>query len=193
MNLMTIDFKSLYSEFTGLIMDLCQECGGLCEQTQLSLFLPGELEYVSSVLMMDPQNFKEKYCNILNFKNHEIYLLKMGVCPFLNNEFRCILEDQNIKPLVCRMYPVWIGLSRGHKKVMVDTKLCPKAKKIPKLFKKKAFKIYNRIKKDIPEWWLEFESVVDDALFDYKKLELLRNKPIITVEELINCISTTTL
>lgn len=190
---MTIDFKSIYAEFTGLIMDLCQDCGGLCEQTQLSLFLPNELEYISSVLKMDPKEFKEKYCNIIQFRGHDIYLLKLGVCPFLNEQFRCILEDQNIKPLVCRMYPVWIGLSRGRKKIMVDTKLCPKAKNIPREFKKNAFRIYNQIKKEIPEWWLEFESVVDDALFDYKKLELLRNKPIITLEELTNSILTTSL
>jgi Fe-S-cluster containining protein len=188
MKSMTINFPLIYAEFTGLIMDLCQECQGLCEKTQLSLFLPGELEYCASVLDMDPNEFKLRFCNIINFKGHDIYLLKLGVCPFLNEKFRCILEDKNIKPLVCRMYPVWIGLSKGRKKVMIDEKLCPKAKKIPKDFRKKAFKIYNRIKKDIPNWWLEFESVVDDALFDYNKLDILKNKPIILLEELTNCI-----
>jgi Fe-S-cluster containining protein len=184
---MAIDYKSIYTEFTGLIMNLCQECGGQCEQTQLSLFLPGELEYCASALKMDPKQFLEKYCNIINFQGHDIYLLKLGVCPFLNEEYRCVLEDQNIKPLVCRMYPVWVGLVNGKKKVMVDEKLCPMAKKIPESFRKKAFKIYNQIKKDIPDWWLEFESVVDDFLFDYKKLNLLRNKFRITLEELNNC------
>jgi Fe-S-cluster containining protein len=185
---MVIDFKSVYTEFTGLIMNLCQECGGQCEQTQLSLFLPGELEYCASILKMDPPKFLNQYCNIINFNGHDIHLLKLGVCPFLNEEFRCVLENENIKPLVCRMYPVWVGLSNGKKKVMVDEKLCPMAKNIPEDFRKKAFKIYNKIKKDIPNWWLEFESVVDDALFDYKKLDQLRNKPKITLDELNQCI-----
>jgi len=62
------------------------------------------------------------------------------------------------------------------------------AHKITDDFKNKAFTIYEKIKNDIPLWWLEFVSKYDEVVYDYSKLEKLREKQFIRLKELEKCI-----
>ncbi len=62
------------------------------------------------------------------------------------------------------------------------------AHKIPDDFKNQAFNIYESMKNDIPTWWLEFVSKYDECIYDYPKLEKLKNNKIISINELEDCI-----
>jgi len=44
------------------------------------------------------------------------------------------------------------------------------------------------MKNDIPTWWLEFVSKYDECIYDYPKLEKLKNNKIISINELEDCI-----
>jgi len=61
------------------------------------------------------------------------------------------------------------------------------ADKIPESFKQQAIALYEELRSSLPIEWLELESEVDDGLFDYNKLNTLRNKTIVTLEELESC------
>jgi Fe-S-cluster containining protein len=168
-------------------MNLCKSCGGLCENEMLGIFFPGEVEFIASKIGMDRDKFIEKYCNIIIYKDLKIHLLKLGICPFLDSNYRCELERFNAKLVICMLYPVWIVRSNGKTEIILDRELCPMADKVPNSFKEKAFALYEEMRSQIPNDWLEFESDVDDGLFDYVKLNKLRDKTIITLEELGRC------
>jgi len=185
---MPINFDSIHSEFDGMMLNLCTECGGKCEKKEITMLLPGEAEFISSAISLSLQEFLDTHCNTLLFKEHEIYILKAGVCPFLDSEFRCALEKTNSKVVRCLLYPVIIHLSpTGEPEICLDTEFCPMAHRISEDFKTKAFAVYEKIKKDIPMWWLEFVTKYDETYYDYPKLELLRHKKILTLKELEAC------
>ncbi len=184
---MQIDFEKAHNIFDGLMTNLCQECGGLCENEEITLFLPGEAEFAASKLKIDKKEFIKKFCNTIIFKGKEIYILKAGMCPFLNKKKRCDLEKLNCKPLRCLLYPILIGNSRGEANVYIDNRYCPMASKITETFRKKAHLVCNQIKSDIPKWWLEFVSKYDEATYDYSKLNKLRDKQFIELKELKKC------
>lgn len=184
-----IDFEKAHEKFDGIMIQLCKECGGLCENEEITLFLPGEAEFAAKKLKINKKEFIKKFCNTIMFKGNEIYILKAGMCPFLNKKKRCNLEKPNCKPLRCLLYPVLIGNYRGKPKIFIDNRYCPMAKKITKEFKRKAYATCIDIKTKIPKWWLEFVSKYDEATYDYSKLTKLRNKKIIKLEELKKCMA----
>lgn len=186
---MAIDFESVHKNFDGMMLDLCVECKGSCEKNEITMFMPGEIDFVAKKLNMGLQEVADKFCNIIKFKGHDIYMLKAGVCPFLNKEYRCELEDPNCKPIRCLLYPTLIGLVDNNVEIFVDYKCCPMAGRISDDFKKKSFEAYQNIKNDIPMWWLEFVSMYDDSVYDYSKLEKLRDKKVIGLDELEKCIA----
>tara|TARA_Y100000310_G_scaffold342743_1_gene447192 strand:+ start:4277 stop:4837 length:561 start_codon:yes stop_codon:yes gene_type:complete len=186
---MVIDFEKIHKAFDGTMLDLCTECGGQCEKNEISVFLPGEVEFIANKINFDKQKFVDDFCNIIKFKNHDIHMLKAGVCPFLNKEYRCELEDNNCKLIHCLMYPILIGIEDNKIKIFVDTKHCPMAHKIQDDFKNHAFNIYESIKNDIPKWWLEFVSKYDECTYDYPKLEKIKDNKIISINELEDCIT----
>jgi len=185
---MAIDFEKIHKEFDGMMLDLCVECKGKCEKDELTMFIPGEIEFTAKKMNLSSKEFIEKFCNIIKFKGNEIYIIKAGVCPFLNKEYRCELEESNCKIIRCLLYPVLIGIKNNKIRIFVDPN-CPMANRITEDFRNKAFKIYEEIKQDIPKWWLEFVSRYDECTYDYKKLEKLRNKKVISVKELEECIA----
>lgn len=185
---MAIDFEKIHKRFNGLMMDLCKECGGLCEKTEITCLLLGEVEFVAKKLNQDVATFVKNNCNIIKYNGNNIYMLKAGVCTFLNSQHRCVLEESNSKIITCMLYPVSIAVLNDKVEIFVDTKACPMAHKISDNFKKQAFEIYENIKNEIPKWWLEFTSRYYEYTFDYSKLEKLRNKPIITTKELEKCV-----
>ena len=110
---MAIDFESIHKNFNGVMLGLCTACGGSCEKNQITLFLPGEMEFVAGKLGMDLRAFKEKFCNTIVFKGQHIFIMKAGVCPFLNASYHCELEDSNCKLTRCLLYPVIVSLVNG--------------------------------------------------------------------------------
>lgn len=183
-----IDFEKIHNEFDGMMFDLCDECGGQCEKNNLTLFLPSEAEYIAKKLNLPFENFIKKYCNTVKISEAEcVYILKAGVCPFLDKKYRCELEKPNCKPVRCMLYPVLIGAPGDKTKIFIDFEECPMAYRLTKKFIKQATKIYQDIKDKIPNYWLEFVSEYDYYIYDYSKLEKLRDKEIITLEELKKC------
>ena len=119
---MAINFEKIHNDFDGMMLDLCTECGGKCEQNELTILLPGEEDFISKKLGMTKEDFLEQNCNKLLFKGFDIYILKAGVCPFLNNEFRCDLEKANCKLVRCLLYPVLIGITElNAPKIFLDS------------------------------------------------------------------------
>ncbi|MFA6048053.1 MAG: hypothetical protein WC737_04505 [Parcubacteria group bacterium] len=183
-----INFEKIHEEFDGMMFDLCDECGGRCEKNNLSLYLPGEVEFIAGKLKINFKDFVKKYCNLVKIsENSELYIQKAGTCPFLDNDYRCTLEKPNCKIIRCMLYPVLIGHPTDKFKIFLDYEDCPMANKLTDQFKKQAFKIYEDIRDTIPEYWLEFVSKYDFITYDYSKLEKLRDKEIITPEELEKC------
>lgn len=171
-----------------MIVDLCRECGGKCERDQIALFLPGEVEFIAKKLDLTPQEFIDRVCNIVEFRGEEVYMIKLaGDCPFLDKENRCELEKFNCKPISGMLYPVLVGLSGDEVRIFVDYKNCPMAHRLSEDFKEKAFRIYESIRKEIPQWWLEFISRYDCCTYDDSKFEELRDKMKISPEELEEC------
>ena len=184
---MAIDFEKIHEEFDDMMLNLCTECGGQCEQNEITLLLPGEAEFVAKKLGLTVKEFVEKFCNKIKFKGREVLLLKVGVCPFLNSEYRCALEKPNCKITRCLLYPVIIGLSEKRPKIFVDYLNCPMAGRVSVDYKKKATEVYEEIKHEIPRWWLEFVSKYDEITYDYTKLEKLRDKKSIFISDLKQC------
>lgn len=184
---MAIDFEKIHQEFDGLMLDLCYQCQGSCEKNEMTAFLPGEAEFIAKKLNLDFQTFIQKYANIVSFKNNHIYLSKVGICPFLNLNSRCELEKNNCKLLRCLLYPVLMGKYENQIKIFVDFQGCPMAHKVKEDFKEKAIKIYQEIKTEIPDWWLDFISEYEEAIYDYHNLEPLREKNILELAELEKC------
>lgn len=185
---MGIDFETIHRNFNGMMLDLCAECHGSCEENEIAIFLPGEAEFVAKKLHLSPPEFTKKYCNIIRFQNHDIYVSKVGNCPLLDDKYRCLLEEPNCKLLHCLLYPVLIGIAENKIRVFVADKNCPMAHRITDDFKNKAVGVYEGIKNDIPTWWLEFISKYDEVVYDYAKLERLRDKQFIEADELDDCI-----
>lgn len=181
------DFKYMHNLLQGEFYNICHECGGECEYTQLGIFLPGEVDYIAEKLNYKKEDFIRKYINVVEFKGKEIHLLKLGICPFLNVNKMCDLMEKGIKPITCRLYPLWIGLDNGQVTLKLDEDFCPYAWSIPIKFKRKAIKLFEFIKNKIPAYWLEFETQIDDYMFDYSKLNKFRKKIQISVEELLSC------
>jgi hypothetical protein len=184
---MAIDFQLLHTTFNGLMLDLCTTCQGYCEKTQIAVLLPGEETFIAHKLEIPRETFLERYCTTVLYGGHSIYLLKVGVCPFLNNEYRCELEGSNCKPITGMLYPVLICLREGAPEIFVDEEHCPMAAKISPEFKQQAFSVYESIKEHIPLWWLGFLSEYDNCLYDYEKLEKIRDKQHISPDELRQC------
>ena len=181
---MAIKFEDIHQKFDGTL-DLCKECEGQCETNEITVFLPNEIEFISKKLNIDPKKFIDSYCNLIRFKRHNIYILKAGICPFLYRE-KCKLEKCNAKLIRCLLYPVLIGILNNKVRIFVDSQ-CLMHKKIGKDFRKKAFDIYSTIKKDIPKWWLEFVSEYDECAYDYSKLQKVRGKKQVSLNELREC------
>lgn len=155
--------------------NLCRECGGFCEYHEICWFLPGEVEFISQKLKIPVRKFKEKFVTKLKYKKRIIQILKLGKCPFLKKN-SCSLEKIGAKPLVCIFYPMYIFVGKNDRvKFILDNKDCPKAKEFPLEFIKNARIAYRKIKKYIPAYWLSFTKKFD-ALFDYNKLNRLRDK-----------------
>ncbi|OGJ43566.1 hypothetical protein A2974_02165 [Candidatus Peregrinibacteria bacterium RIFCSPLOWO2_01_FULL_48_20] len=184
---MAIDFESIHKNFNGVMLGLCTACGGSCEKNQITLFLPGEIEFVAGKLGMDLMAFKEKFCNTIVFKGQHIFIMKAGVCPFLNASYHCELEDSNCKLTRCLLYPVIVSLVNGKAAVYLDEKGCPMTRWVPKEFTAQATEIYEEIKNELPDWWLEFVVKYDEALYDYSKLTRHREKRFIELRELESC------
>lgn len=184
---MAINFEVIHKNFDGMMLDLCVQCGGSCEKNEITMFLPGEAEFASKKLNLSLHDFIEKFCNVIKFKDNDIHILKAGVCPFLDKKYRCELEEPNCKPLRCLLYPILLGNSENETKIFVDYKNCPMAYRITEDFKTKAITAYESIKDDIPAWWLEFVSKYDEVVYDYNKLEKLRQKRYIKLSELEDC------
>ena len=186
---MAIDFETIHNSFDGMMLDLCVLCGGSCEKNEITLFLPGEAEYVANKLNLSLSKFAEQYCNIVKYKNNDIYLLKVGICPFLDTNYRCELEETNSKPIRCMLYPVLISASQQEIKIFLDHKNCPMAHRVTDDFNRKATKISESIKDEIPKWWLDFVAEYDEVTYDYSKLEKFRDQQFIELSELEVCIN----
>lgn len=185
---MSIDYEKTHSLFNGLMVNLCHSCGGICEQNQLAVLLPEEDDYISLKVGVQKDDFLKKYCTTVDFGEHKVNVLKVGVCPFLNNQFRCELERFNCKVIQCLLYPVLINSSIAQGKAIVDVLFCPMAHSVSEEFKHEAWKLLDEIKGDLPQWWLDCSGIIDSYVYDYDKLLDIKNKPMITIEELNNCI-----
>ncbi|MDD4409830.1 MAG: hypothetical protein PHW52_04235 [Candidatus Pacebacteria bacterium] len=185
---MAIDFEKIQNEIKEISMNFCTGCGGVCENTEIVAFLPGEIDFAADKLKIDKQEFIKKYCNVIQYKNNDIYILKAGICPFLNDQKKCELEEFTCKLICCALYPTIIKLSGKDIEIKIDSIGCPMSHNVDEEFKNKTFKIFENIKDEIPLWWLEFCQEYDEAKYDYEKLEKLRDKQFIELDELKDCI-----
>ncbi|MBT9164156.1 MAG: hypothetical protein DDT22_00075 [candidate division WS2 bacterium] len=185
---MSINYEKAHSLFDGLMINICHACGGICEQNQLAVLLPEEDDYIALKIGVEKKEFLKNYCTTVDFREQKINILKIGVCPFLNNQFRCELEQFNCKALQCLLYPVLINSSLAQGKAIVDESYCPMAHSVSEEFKHKSWKLLEEIKSNLPQWWLDCSGIIDSYIYDYKKMSDLKNKTTITIEELNNCI-----
>jgi uncharacterized protein len=183
---MAIDFGRIYKQFAGEFMDICSECGGQCEKTDIAIFFPGEESYTAKQMGMKREEFLKRYCNIIKFKGHDIVILKAGFCPFLNDG-SCSMEKENIKLLGCRQYPFVFVKKNNMLDVDIDYERCPGARKISEDFKRQARRVFKEIKDDVPSWWLEFYFGYSEVPYDYDKMDNLRDKEVINLKELVAC------
>jgi Fe-S-cluster containining protein len=186
--IMTIDFDAVHSKYQGKFYKLCQKCGGRCENNETVIFFPKELDYVLKKLEIERKEFIKKYCSAIKYKNRIVYMAKLGRCPFLDGRNQCRLEKFGCKLLRCKLYPTVIGLNKRKKpRIFVHHSGCPMSKKIPKEIISDAFNVSKRILSNLPSWWLEFANEYDESIYDYSKLDKIKNKNLILTKELEDC------
>ncbi len=71
--------------------------GVFASKTNWAVLLPEEDDYIVLKVGVQKEDFLKKYCTTVDFGEYKIIVLKIGVCPFLNNQFRCDLEQLNCK------------------------------------------------------------------------------------------------
>jgi len=70
----SIDFKKIHDGFDGMMFDLCEECGGQCEKSNLTMLLHGEAEYIAKKLKLNLNDFINKFCNIVKIADNNRYI-----------------------------------------------------------------------------------------------------------------------
>jgi len=185
---MPIDFEEVHRRFDGMLLNLCRKCGGFCEKNYLSVFLPGETEYMAHKIKMGKNAFIKKYATTVKKSGRQIHVLKIGLCPFLDQKYRCRLEKINAKPLSCLFYPIYLSLEGNQKKVYLDKWGCPMADRFSRSYTNKARELLKELKKDIPDWWFKFLREFDDDYYDYGKLHTLRGNSVVSPRELKKCV-----
>jgi len=186
---MNINFEKVHENFEGKIENLCNKCGGQCENNETVIFFPNEMEFIAKKLGISPKKFSDKYCNKIKFKNKYVIMMKVGKCPFLSKSNNCRLEKYNCKLLKCKLYPIIIGKNKkGLPAVRINYEGCPMAKKLPDKFKEEAYGIAKHLMKSLPKYWIDFSVDYDEEKYDYVKLKKLRNMIIISIFKLKQCL-----
>src|SRR3989344_390607 len=185
-----IDFEKIW-DVKGILSGCFEHCDGRCEYEALSIFLPGEAEFIAKKSGIAFNEFKENYLSAIKYhdlvdnKDYIIYVYKLGICLFLENGKGC--RDETKKNFICKTYPIKGELITGKLKIYPDPwcLLCKK-NKLPEDFKNQMTALWEDIGKKLPEWWLRGIMIIDRA-YDYSKLNKLRDKEVVTTDELLKC------
>ncbi len=109
-NLPAERFEAFHQSFNGErdgIWNICEQCGGRCEQHKIGTLMPGEKEYIASNLRMPLATLEAKYLDRLVTPRGTVDVLKLRQgCPFLDSCYHCTLADNLLKPVLCEVYPV---------------------------------------------------------------------------------------
>jgi len=100
--------------------DVCEKCGAACCKIGGADFTLIEMQRVLSA------GFSDFFVK-LNDDHYEL-TCKKGICPYLTETNRCSIYE--LRPLVCRSFPVYISLSKDEEKYSIIG--CPLAKYLSK-------------------------------------------------------------
>jgi hypothetical protein len=113
------NYDEFHSKFLGDVKslncgDICTQCKDNCEvcakedeinYKYVCVFLPHEVEYVSSKMNIPIDEFKNKYVYGVKTKTNIINIMKFEKeCPFLNKDFTCRMGETKI--ISCKIYPI---------------------------------------------------------------------------------------
>ncbi len=109
-------FEVFHQSFNGErngIWNVCEQCGGRCEQHKVGTLMPGEKEYIANQMGLPLAAFEAKYLDRLVTPRGTVDVLKLKQgCPFLDSCFHCTLADNLLKPVLCEVYPVVFEVER---------------------------------------------------------------------------------
>jgi hypothetical protein len=134
-------YDKFHSKFLGDVKtlncgDICSKCEANCEvcakddeipYKYICVFLPYEVEYISSRMNIPLKEFKDKFVYGIKTEENIVNVLKFDrECPFLNDDFSCAMGENKI--ITCIIYPIIhyplieFSLSK-HCDLIKDTKL----------------------------------------------------------------------
>lgn len=166
-------FKSYHSSFQGETYDACAKCGGKCEKYKISALMPDEEYFMAEALGYTVEEFKQLFLTEINTPFGDIYVLKMvGICPFLNSEFRCTAGY--VKPVLCDSYPIVFRKIKDEIIFYLDQNGCPMVqwseyRGVIDQFKNKGIPALKKLRISM-RWW-EMVLSFDEFDFDYSKIE----------------------
>ncbi len=212
-------FEAFHQSFNGErngIWNVCEQCGGRCEQHKIGTLMPGQKEYIASQIGLPLATLEAKYLDRLVTPRGTVDVLKLRQgCPFLDSCFHCTLAYNLLKPVLCEVYPVVfeverLGGSEGYPELevqfMVDEIDCPLMHAV---YSWRKHKVVNsrwqeyrkhfetagieRLRKvGVPAPWYWIVAQYDCENFDYAALECKRKASVneydtFTLDELLSC------
>lgn len=163
------DFHRRFQGDSPQIFAVCRKCGGKCEYSKISTLLPGEAEYMASVLGKPLHEFQNRFLDRIRVQDDCFDVLKLvDPCPFLQDNFEC--GSRQCKVILCEMYPIVFEVNDGKVKYFLD-EWCARAKQpeYEAYFRKTGIPALQDL--DIPADWLDVVSAYDGLYFDYTRLE----------------------
>jgi hypothetical protein len=169
----------------------CLSCGGLCEHTLLATLFPGEAAYIAHRMCLSTNKFINKYVDFITTEKYKIELIRLITpCPFLDNEFKCIIKD--FKPILCKIYPLYIKNCNGTCSIDIDSR-CPLSQSpdisIKFLQKRKKIKYFLE---SVDAEWLKKLREYDEYYYDFSHIHLIREVPdnkvfVIPLKNILEC------
>ncbi len=212
-------FEAFHQHFDGEgngMWEICAKCGGKCEQHKIGTLMPGEKEYIAAKLQLPLADFEARYLDQLVTPRGQVDVLKLAPgCPFLDHCFHCTLADNQVKPVLCEIYPVVFEVhavadgdsaSRLEVEFEIDEIDCPllhltyawsnrqignpRFQEYRDYFSTSGIERLRQV--DAPAEWYWIASQYDSENFDYDALRRLRSVPVnhygrFTLEQLMSC------
>jgi Fe-S-cluster containining protein len=147
---------------------VCSKCGGACEFNKIGTLMPGEREYMASMLGLSVAEFSERYLDVIVMDDGmELDVLKLiNGCPF---ECNC----RHFKVVLCEIYPVAFQVLGDRVQFGVDD-WCPLADtfRFRRHFLQVGVAAVSRL--PVPVEWYRHVARYDELHFDYVALEAAR-------------------
>ena len=163
---------------------VCKACEGACEYNKIGTLMPGEREYMASVMGLSVTEFSERFLDIIVMDDgKELDVLRLiDGCPFLDKESRngqppsyaCTCKE--FKVVLCDIYPIAFHARDGKVQFVIDD-WCPISDTLPfrRYFWEVGVPAIERL--PVPVEWYESVARYDHLYFDYKALQESRRDP----------------